>query len=489
MIVVVGFSHHTAPIALREQFALDEAREDELISGLIASGQVSEAFAVSTCNRVELYMAATSKEPDLVAASVEACRKLFVRRAPALASHLYDKRGPEALRHLFRVASSLDSLVIGEAQILGQLKQGYERGVARQSVGPELGRVFPQALRSAKRVRTETEIGVGQVSVPTVAVELAERIFGDPKGHRVAVIGSGEMGQTLGRLFHGLGANLTLVGRSEERALGLMGELGAPFCSLDQLSELLGTTDIVVSSTAASEPIISLEQLSKLRRVRRGRNLFLIDLAVPRDIDPRVGELEGVFLYNIDDLSVIAHESRAGRDREAERAEGIVEEVLGELERRRSEAQVTPTIVRLRERVREAFGVELEKSLRGKLQGLDAQEQAALSKLIEAGVNRLLHAPSTRLREEASRGEAGEAAEWSRALGQLFALEASAEVRGKATPSEESEVANDLELVSDPDLASDPAAAHKLEPASKLLSDEADEPVAKPSELRSRERA
>jgi glutamyl-tRNA reductase len=437
MIVVVGFSHHTAPIAVREQFALDETREDSLISGLLASGKVSEAFAVSTCNRVELYVTAPSAEPELIAESVATCRGLFVDHAPALASHLYDKSGSEALRHLFRVASSLDSLVIGEAQILGQLKQGYERGLARKSVGRELGRIFPHALRSAKRVRTETEIGAGQVSVPTVAVGLAERIFGDLKGHRVVVIGAGEMGQTLGRLFHELGANLTLVGRSEERAESLLKELGAPFCHIDQLSELLATSDIVVSSTAASEPILSAQTLAGLKRVRRGRNLFLIDLAVPRDIEPSAGELEGVFLYNIDDLSVIAHESRVVREREAERAEQIVDEMLGELERRRTEAQVTPTIVALRERVRDAFGSELDKSLRGKLSGLGAPEQAAVTKLIEAGINRLLHTPSTRLREEAGRGAEGEALEWSRALSELFALDAGAEAGSpRAVPPE-----------------------------------------------------
>lgn len=422
MIAVVGFSHHTAPIAVREQLTLDEAREDELARTLLKTGAVGEVFFVSTCNRVELYAAGLDPRSS-PASLVSALRETILHEAPTLAPYLYQFTEGAALRHLFRVASSLDSMVVGEAQILGQLKQGFERAVLRGSAGPVLGQVFPQALRSAKRVRSETEIGSGQVSVPTVAVDLALRIFGSLQGHRATLIGSGEMGQMVGKLLRDQGASLTVVGRSEERGVPVAERLGADFRPFSQLAEAVSAADVVVSSTSSEVFVLPLPLMASAHRARRGRSLFLIDLAVPRDIDPRVGELEGAFLYNIDDLSSAAQASREGRSLEAERAQGIVDEVLEDFERRKNAAQVAPTIKALRARAREAFLLELDKSLRGKLRELHADQRQAIEKMIEAGVNRLLHAPSTRLREGAGSHEPEEALEWARALSELFELE------------------------------------------------------------------
>lgn len=423
MIAVVGFSHHTAPIAVREQFTLDEAREDQLARALLDTNVVGEVFFVSTCNRVELYAAGRSGSTVPLDVLVRTLREVIVHEAPALCEHLYEFTGGAALKHLFRVASSLDSMVVGEAQILGQLKQGFERAVARGSAGPVLGQAFPQALRSAKRVRSETDIGAGQVSVPTVAVDLALRIFGDLRGHRATLIGSGEMGQMVGKLLRDQGAELTVVGRSEERSLPVAERLGAQFLPFSELAEALRGADIVVSSTSSDTTVLPLSLMASAHRTRRGRSLFLIDLAVPRDIDPRVGELEGVFLYNIDDLSSAAQTSKDERTLEAQRAQAIVDEVLKDFERRKSAAQVSPTIRALRARAREAFLLEYEKSMRGKLRELHPDQRLAIEKMIDAGVNRLLHAPSTRLREGAGSAEPEEALEWARALSDLFELE------------------------------------------------------------------
>jgi glutamyl-tRNA reductase len=445
MIAVVGFSHHTAPIALREQFTLDEARENKLARTLVGTGAVGEIFFVSTCNRVELYAAAQRGAGHNAPPLTTALREAIIAESPALGPHLYEYSGSAALRHLFRVASSLDSMVVGEAQILGQLKQGYERAVARGSVGPILGQVFPQALRSAKRVRSETEIGAGQVSVPTVAVDLAARIFGNLKGHRAALVGTGEMGQMVGKLLRDQGARLTVVGRSEERSRPIAERLGGEYRSILDLGDVVRAADVIVSSTSSEVPIFPLSAMTGLHRERRGRSLFLIDLAVPRDVDPRVGDLEGVFLYNIDDLSSAAQASRDVRALEAERAQKIVEEVLFDFEKRKSAAQVAPTIKALRDRAREAFSIELERSLRGKLRDLQPEQRAAVERMIDAGVNRLLHAPSTRLREGAGSGEPEEALEWARALTELFELEpvSSPEHTSAFPPFEEERVSSD----------------------------------------------
>ncbi|MGC4091118.1 MAG: glutamyl-tRNA reductase [Polyangiaceae bacterium] len=420
MIVVVGLSHRTAPIEVRERIALDRARLPEFLQGLLTAPSVGEAFVVSTCNRVEVVAAARSGAE--LSAVADACVAALEREAPGIGAHLYRKQGGEAVRHLFRVASSLDSLVLGEPQILGQVKDGFDVGRAAGSVGSTLHRSVPRALRAAKRVRSETAIGSGQVSVPSVAVDLTRQIFGELRGRGVLLVGSGEMAEAVARLLRGAGARLFVLGRNRERVEQLAREVdGEPRLWTD-LTATLVEADVVITSTSAPGFVVEREQVLAARKKRRGRDQSFIDLAVPRDVEPSVGKVDGVFLYNIDDFSQIVADSLAQRGREAEQAARIVDEETQDYERWADAEQATPTIVQLRETVRRALHFELERSLRGRLKHLGPAEREALLLMLEAAENRLLHGPTLRLRAAAS--DEGELTldELSQALNELFEL-------------------------------------------------------------------
>lgn len=422
MIIIVGLSHHTASIEIREQVALTEDAARELASELCQHDQVAEVFVVSTCNRVEI-IAASAGDDDASAATCSAvCRAALLRRAPEARFALYTHVGDSAVRHLFRVAASLDSLVVGEAQILGQLKQGFESGKRATTVGGTLHQLFSRAARGAKRVRTETTIGAGQVSVPSIAIQLAGQIFGDLAGRNAVLIGSGEMGQTVARLLRDAGARLTVVGRTPEKVDALATRMGGEARLMDRLEEVLSQADIVVSSTSAMQPVVNVAHLERRKKARRGANLFFIDLAVPRDVAAEVGELDGVFLYDVDDLAQVAAESAGSRKNAAQHAEKIVEESVAEWARRQNAHAVTPTIKALRARMRRGLEEELNKSLRGRLRGLDQDQRSALGKMLDSGLNRILHGPVTRLRAEASREDGLSAEDLAGLLSELFEL-------------------------------------------------------------------
>jgi len=401
VIVVVGLSHHTAPIAVREAIALSPEAVTSLLRELCKSEAVGEALIVSTCNRVEVIAAGRSIDADLGRVA-EACAAALCARAPAVRSHLYAHQGGAAVRHLFRVAASLDSLVVGEPQILGQLKQAYELSRELRLTGPILNRTLPRALRVAKRVRSETTIGQGQVSVPSVAVDLARQIFGDFAGRFVMLVGSGEMAETAAKQLRGAGAKVAVVGRNLARAEAVARAVDGEGRPWTALGATLVEADVVITSTSAKGYVIDYETVASARKRRRGQSQFLIDLAVPRDIDPRIEKLDGVYLYNVDDLTAQVQESLSARSREAERAEGIVvSEALG-YDRWADAEQATPIIIALRARVRAALELELSRSVRGRLRHLGTEDRAALVKMIDASVNRVLHGPTLRLRQAAS---------------------------------------------------------------------------------------
>ncbi|MFZ5889445.1 MAG: glutamyl-tRNA reductase [Myxococcota bacterium] len=423
MIVVVGLSHRTAPIEVRERVALDRARLPEFLKSLVSQPAVGEAFVVSTCNRVEVVAAArVGAELDAVA---DACVAALDREAPGIAAHLYRRVGGDAVRHLFRVASSLDSLVLGEPQILGQVKDGFDLGRAAGSVGSTLHRSVPRALRAAKRVRSETAIGSGQVSVPSVAVDLTRQIFGELKGRGVLLVGSGEMAEAVARLLRGAGARLFVLGRTRERVEQLAREVDGEPRLWPDLTATLVEADVVITSTSAPHFVIEREQVIAARKKRRGRDQTFIDLAVPRDVEPSVNGVDGVFLYNIDDFSQIVADSLAQRSREAELAARIVDEETRDYERWADAEQATPTIVRLREKVRRALQFELERSLRGRLKHLEPADRKALEAMLDAAENRLLHGPTMRLRAAAADPDVSEPslAELSLAIDELFELQ------------------------------------------------------------------
>lgn len=422
-IVCVGLSHKTAPIDVREKLAIGQHSVPEELAELARTTSLRELAILSTCNRVEVYGALPRGVADPVREAEDACRAvvahLSAEGGETVRKHLTARRGRDALLHLFRVASSLDSLVVGEPQILGQMKDAVEIAQKQGTLGPLLGRAMHRALHVGKRVRTETAIGAGQVSVSSVAVDLALQIFGDIAGRKVVLVGAGEMAEAASKLFAKQGAKIIVVNRSRERAERLAVEVGGEPRDFAELNWCLIEADVVVSSTSATEPIITVDAVKTARKARRNRSLFLIDIAVPRDVDPRVNQLDDVYLYDVDDLSQIVARSLEGRAAEAAKGEAIVASEADAFETWSVERSMAPTIVGLRARTKAILASELERSLGGKLKHLGPAERDALATMIEAATNKLCHAPTAKLRALASdpRGE-----EVTATLRELFEL-------------------------------------------------------------------
>ena len=460
MISVVGLSHKSAAIEVREQFALPADRIPALLTALVARPEVGEALLVSTCNRVELVAAARSGAP--LEAVARASREVLSALAPgAPREALYALTGGGAVKHLFGVASSLDSLVLGEPQILGQVKEAYEVARRAGTVGAVLHRTLSRALHTAKLVRSRTAIGSGQVSVPSVAAELARRIFGDLAGHSVLLVGSGEMAETVARLLQTSGARLLVVGRTPEKVSALARSVGGEARLWADLVATLGEVDVVITSTSAPGHVIELEHVKQAQKKRRGRSQFFIDLAVPRDVSPKVQGRDGVFLYNIDDLSQVVADSLKTRSREALQAQEIIDAEAKSFDRWADAEQATPIIVALRERIRAALGAELARSVKGRLRHLGAAEREALETMLDASVNRLLHGPTTRLREAATLADLDTPSlvELTAAIEHVFALDedpeadlALSEPRASAAPGAAPRP-DPPELASAPDVA------------------------------------
>jgi glutamyl-tRNA reductase len=422
VIVVVGLSHKTAPIEVRERVALDADGAAQLLRALLEQPAIGEALAVSTCNRMELVLAPRAGAGDLGEVEQQA-KALLNARAPGVAAHLYQHAGSDALRHLFRVAASLDSLVLGEPQILGQVKQAFELAKNCGTVGAVLNRAVTQAIRVSKKVRSETAIGTGQVSVPSVALDLAEQIFGALRGKEAVLIGSGEMGETVARLIHQAGGQLVVVGRNAERVAELAQSLSGTARNLDELDQTLLTADVVIAATSAPGFVVTHQAVQQAMKKRRGRSLFFVDLAVPRDVDPGIAEIDNAYLYNVDDFSQIAAQGTLLRQREAQAADALIEREVGRFERTTSAEQVTPTVVALRRSFRAALEAELERSQRGKLKNLSAADLEALNTLFDAAVNKLLHTPTQKLRQLASEDPpAPELENYVELLSEMFAL-------------------------------------------------------------------
>ncbi len=321
-IVVVGLNHRTASISLREKLALSPDEQTKALMQLRSSKGAKEATLLSTCNRVEAYLAAAD-----AAVAQRAIKDFFASRfdAPTLPTLLYEHAAPRSIEHLFGVASGLDSMVVGETEILGQVKEAYQRAVAAGATGSILNRLFQKAFQVAKQVRSTTQIGAGNVSVGSVAVDLAEKIFGDLSRCQVMILGAGEMSEATARTLQSRGVRSVLVSnRSFDRAQALATQLGGRAIRFDDWGTDLAAVDIVISSTAAPHHILTRDKLAPLLSTRHHRPLFLIDIAVPRDIDPACNDLGGVFLYNIDDLQGIAQQNLAARRQEIARCEEII---------------------------------------------------------------------------------------------------------------------------------------------------------------------
>jgi len=417
---VVGISWRTAPVAVREKLAF---RDDELggaLQAMTAELPVAEALLVSTCNRVEVYgVARPGADATGPVRTFLATQRGLV--PTDVADVLYDHRGAAAVRHVFTVASALDSLVLGEAQILGQLKAAYGVAAGAGTSGPLLGRCLERAFGVAKRVRTETSIARGAANVSTVAVDLAKRVFGDLAGKSVLVVGAGKMSTLAARHLYASGAERIIVtNRSPEKADALAAEIDGTARPWDQLERLLVDADVVISSTGARQPILTRALFKKVTKARRWRQLVVIDIAVPRDAEPAIGEFDGVYVFDIDDLEKVVAANLAERARSAEHAARIVDHEAGQFEHWMRSQGVVPTIRALREGFARVADAELQKTLEAldRREHSPAQQREAIQRLVQRVVNKLLHQPTIALRE-APPEEAGLRAE---ILCQLFDL-------------------------------------------------------------------
>jgi glutamyl-tRNA reductase len=418
ILLCVGLSHREVAIAVREQVAVSAEELPLRLARLKGLPGVREAMMVSTCNRLEIFSVADSR-----AVADDLLREL----GPAAAPHAVVRAEDEALSHLFRVAASLDSMVVGEAQILGQLKEAHQ--VAHQSgaAGPRLQRLMARALSAAKRVRTETQVARGAVSVASVAVRLARKVLGDLTGRAVLLIGAGEMAQLAARELHSSGAGELLVAnRNAARAEELAREVVGVAVNLAELPALLERADVVLCSTGAREPIVTREMMARALKARRYRPAFLIDLALPRNVEPSVNELENVYVYDMDDLERVAAQNRELREQEVVRAEEIVREELHALQKAERERSLVPVLARLRVHAQAVASAELEKTL--SQLALDEKQKKTIQAMASAIVNKLLHGPTARLREE----QGGPLAD---AAAQLFGLDDAPGAEGPEAPS------------------------------------------------------
>jgi len=417
---VLGLSHKTAPIDVRERLAVPER---ELPAALEALGEVSELaerMFFTTCNRAEVYGVAEGP----LAKAVEATRGSLERYrnvdSAALAGALYTYDGADAVRHVFRVASSLDSMVIGEPQILGQVKTAYTVARSQQATGIILNNLLEQAFHVAKRVRTETGIATAAVSISSVAVELARKIFGDLEGRTVLILGAGEMAELALRHLVDDGVRSILVAnRSHDRAVALAEQFHGRAVTFETFRHEMLDADIVISSTSAPHLILKKEDMQAIILERRHRPIFLIDIANPRDIDPGCNEVDNVYLYNIDDLQSVVSANLKERQREAERAEMIIEREVGVFQAWLRGLDVVPTIVSLRDRVEEIRAAELEKAM-ARMADLTPEQRATIASMTTAMMNKILHQPMSELRRRAVHQDGHV---YSAVLRRLFGLE------------------------------------------------------------------
>jgi len=401
MIVLVGLNHKTASLNVREKLFTGCEGKTNLLGELSAIDGVLEILYLSTCNRLEL-VAAAEDAPQVLAA----LRSFLVRSGNLTereaATCLYGYRDEEAIRHLFRVASSLDSLVMGEAQILGQVKEAFRQALAGNFTGIALNRLMHRAFRTAKRVRTETGIAANPVSVSFAAVELAKKIFGTLAGKKVLVIGAGEMAElTLTHLIGNGAEEITVANRTFLQASALAEKYHGNATGLANLTGALSDADIVISSTGAPEYIVTAEMVRQCLRKRKNRLLFLIDIAVPRDIDPAADDISNVYLYNIDNLQDIVDENIKNRHREALKAEQIVEEEVAQYSKWLKELKVVPTIVSLRSKAESIVRMEMIKA-QGWMTKFENGDREKVEALVNGIVNKILHAPVVVMKEESS---------------------------------------------------------------------------------------
>lgn len=407
-VIVVGISHKTAPVDIRERLAVPESRLGEALSRLCSYPGVREGLLLSTCNRVEVYAVVDELEHGYGQVQEFLADTHLSLSSEQLTPHLYWHAGDRAIAHLFRVAASLDSMIVGESQILGQLKDAFEVALTHKSSGLLLNKIVKKAISVAKRVRTETKIAETAVSVSYAAVELAKKIFSDLKEQTVLLVGAGEMAKLAARHLIANGVRqVRITTRTVHHAVELAQRFNGTAVPFDDYRAALAAADIVLVSTGASHYLIGAEDVQRAVKQRMNRPMFLIDISVPRNIDPAVRHIDNAFLFDIDDLQLRVEQNREERLQEAEKAEQMVMSEVGVLRQWLKSLEVTPTIVALRSRTDDIKRVELEKTL-SRLGHLSADDRQAVESMASAIINKLVHGAMVTLKAEAS--EAGGAA-------------------------------------------------------------------------------
>jgi len=413
---LIGVNHRTAPVEVRERLAISESSLAEACRKLAEHADVAEGMIVSTCNRVEFLANMKNGSGDLRAFM----RDYFAVDMGQFESHLYEFREDEAIRHVFRVASSLDSMVVGEPQILGQIKEAYATARAVGAVRMQLDQLLTRAFAVAKRVRTETAVGSSSVSVASVAVELAEKIFGNLKGKSVYLVGAGKMSELAARhlLAHGA-ESIFVANRTYDRAIGLAHKFHGQAIEFSRLYDTCERADIVITSTGSPHFIFKREHGEKFLARRKNRPMFFIDIAVPRDVDPEMNKLDGIFVYDIDDLQQAVSSHVADRRKEAEKAEAIVNVEVEKFQARLQTLDVVPTIVSLHDHLETIRQAEIDR-VRGRLGAMSPEQELAVEALTRGIINKIMHTPISTLKTAARDQESTTVVELVR---RLFNLE------------------------------------------------------------------
>ncbi|MGI8595652.1 MAG: glutamyl-tRNA reductase [Solirubrobacteraceae bacterium] len=434
-LLLLGVSHKTAPVGLRERVALTEGQVADFLAALLAADAVHEAVAISTCNRTEIFLVAGDPVEAETAALGMLVRQAGIRPTE-LASTIYSLRNCDAARHLFRVTSGLESMIVGEAEVQGQVRRSYECALETGATGPLTNRVFRAALATGKRVRSETAIGEGATSVSSVAVDLARELLGELGGRRVIVLGAGETGELTAEALAGRGADMIFVAnRRRNRAQSVARRFGGRVVGFDDFPAELEQADIVVAATSSPHAIVGEEELEAVMAAREGRPLLMVDIAVPRDVEPGCAAIEGVSLHDIDDLQAVVARHRSGREAEAVRAEAIVEQEIQRFSQWLGSLEVVPTIQALRGR---AGGI-VERVLAenaGRWETMSAADLERIALVARVVASRLLHEPTVRLKD-APRDRAHA---HMHLLRELFALEEEAREGGEERRDDAAEV-------------------------------------------------
>ncbi len=418
-IALIGCNHRTAPVELRERIAFTPEQALRAADELRLSGALEEAVVLSTCNRSELYGVAPTGDADAQGAMVELLVNFHGLSPKDLNGRLYRERNAEAVRHLFRVASGLDSMLLGEAEILGQVREAYGRALDHGSTGPVLNRLFQSALEVGKRVRTETEVSTRPMSVAWAGVKLAERVFGDLEGHEAVILGAGAVAEQVVEHLRNRGiGRLVVVNRSRERAEELARKVGGESAGWEALESALAPADIIVTSVS-SEGIITRAMLERAHRARGGRALLVVDLGVPRNVEPDAASLYNLYLYDIDNLGEIVEQNRKAREAEVPRAEAIITEHIGKFETWCSSVEALSMTAKLRERLLKERAALLEERSE-EISKLPLEDRERILRLTEELIERVVQTPSTHLRRTR---ELRRRLEGIEALRELFGLD------------------------------------------------------------------